>query len=107
MESPSSDLRVTLVQHPLAWEAPADNRRQFEELLAAEQPQTDLVLLPEMFTTGFSMNALANAEAPDGPSAQWMRDMAAKHDCAIAGSVAIADGGAVYNRLCVCVCVCV
>lgn len=97
--SPQGDLRVTLVQHPLAWEDPDDNRRQFEELLGAHRPQTDLVLLPEMFTTGFSMNALANAEEPDGPTSEWMQRMAAEHDCAIAGSVAIGDADGVFNRL--------
>jgi len=99
MDAPANDLRVTLVQHPLAWEAPEDNRRQFEDLLEAEQPETDLVVLPEMFTTGFSMNALANAEPADGPSLRWMRAMAQRHDCAVAGSVAIEERGAVYNRL--------
>ena len=97
--SPQGDLRVSLVQHPLAWEDPADNRRQFEELLDAANPDTDLVLLPEMFTTGFSMNALANAEAPGGATYDWMQAMAERHDCAVAGSVAIADQGGVFNRL--------
>ncbi|MEE4277917.1 MAG: amidohydrolase [Halieaceae bacterium] len=93
------DLRVTLVQHPLAWENPADNRRQFEELLAAAAPQTDLILLPEMFTTGFSMNALANAEPAGGPTQDWMQRLAREHDCAVAGSIAVESGDAVFNRL--------
>lgn len=93
------DLRVTLVQHPLAWENPDDNRRQFERLLAAAAPATDLILLPEMFTTGFSMNALANAEPAQGPTGDWMQSVARDHDCAIAGSVAVAADGVVYNRL--------
>jgi len=59
------NLAVTLIQRELAWENPADNRGQIESLLH-ELPDTgDLVVLPEMFTTGFSMNALANAE-PEG-----------------------------------------
>ena len=93
-----NDLRVTLVQHALAWEDPEDNRRQFESLLDAAAPETDLVLLPEMFTTGFSMNALANAEEPGGAAEQWMRAMARKHDCALGGSVAIRSEGQVFNR---------
>jgi predicted amidohydrolase len=93
------DLRVTLVQHPLAWENPEDNRQQFEGLLADAAPATDLILLPEMFTTGFSMNALANAESADGPTGDWMQALAATHDCAVAGSVAVQVDGAVYNRL--------
>jgi omega-amidase len=93
------DLRVTLVQQELAWESPADNRQQFEELLAAEAPATDLILLPEMFTTGFSMNALANAEAPGGETEHWLQDMARRHDCAVAGSIAVRVADAVFNRL--------
>ena len=93
------DLRVTLVQHELAWENPGDNREQFAARLAQHRPETDLILLPEMFTTGFSMNALANAEAPGGPSEIWMRAIARDYRCAVAGSVAVKDGPGVYNRL--------
>lgn len=92
------DLKVTLVQHALAWEMPEDNRRQFQALLEAAAPNTDLVLLPEMFTTGFSMNALANAEDSGGETEAWMRHLARRHDCAIGGSVAVRDGGEVFNR---------
>ncbi len=93
------DLRVTLVQHELAWENPAQNRDAFEALLAASPPQTDLIVLPEMFTTGFSMNALANAEGPGGDTEQWMQRVAARYDCALTGSIAVKDNGAVFNRL--------
>ena len=93
------DLRVTLVQQQLAWEEPADNRRQFAELLAAAAPRTDLILLPEMFTTGFSMNALANAESPGGETEQWLMEQARRHDCAVAGSIAVRVDERVYNRL--------
>lgn len=92
------DLNVTLVQHTLAWEDPRDNRQQFDALLESAAPDTDLVLLPEMFTTGFSMNALANAEEPGGATEQWMRHMAQRHDCALGGSVAVRAEGEVYNR---------
>jgi predicted amidohydrolase len=93
------NLKVTLVQSELAWERPADNRQQFEELFTRHLPTTDLVLLPEMFTTGFSMNALANAEEPGGESEQWMVAMAARHECAVAGSIAVREGEEVFNRL--------
>ena len=68
------DLKVTLVQCELAWEAPADNRRQFGELLETVPDDSDLIVLPEMFTTGFSMNAVGNAEEPGGPTEQWLRE---------------------------------
>lgn len=93
------DLTVTLLQCQLAWEKPADNRRQFEQLIAEASPDTDLIVLPEMFTTGFSMNALANAEAPGGETENWLRDLATARDCAITGSIAVRENGAVFNRL--------
>jgi predicted amidohydrolase len=94
------DLTVTLVQCELAWEAPADNRRHLELLLERSAAGSDLVVLPEMFTTGFSMNALANAEPPGGDTECWMQRLAQQHDCAITGSIAVrTEGDAVYNRM--------
>jgi predicted amidohydrolase len=52
-----------------------------------------------MFTTGFSMNALANAEDPGGATEQWLAQLARENDCAITGSIAVRDAGHVYNRM--------
>ena len=93
------DLTVTLVQCELAWEAPADNRRHLESLIEAENGKTDLIVLPEMFTTGFSMNAAANAEAPDGDTAHWLQTQAERLDCAITGSIAVRGEDAAFNRM--------
>jgi omega-amidase len=93
------NLSCTLIQCQLAWEAPADNRRQFDGILEGVTPDSDLIVLPEMFTTGFSMNALANAEPPDGATAQWLLSTARQRDCAITGSIAVRVGEAVYNRM--------
>ena len=93
------DLTAALIQHQLAWEDPEDNRRQFGDLVDKLEQPVDLVILPEMFTTGFSMNALANAEAVGGPTEDWMREQAELHNCAITGSVAIKDGDEVFNRM--------
>ncbi len=93
------DLTVTLVQCELAWEAPGDNRRQFGELLETIPGDTDLIVLPEMFTTGFSMNALGNAEEPGGPTEQWLLELARLRDCALTGSIAVREDDAVYNRM--------
>lgn len=60
------NLAVTLIQCELAWEQPEDNRRQIGTIIDDIEGHTDLIVLPEMFTTGFSMNALANAEQPGG-----------------------------------------
>ncbi|WP_439107865.1 amidohydrolase [Congregibacter sp.] len=93
------DLRVTLVQQSLVWEDPTANREHLAAVLDAEQPKTDLILLPEMFTSGFSMNAQGNAEPAGGVTQDWLQALAQHYDCAIAGSVAIEQGGSVYNRL--------
>jgi len=93
------DLAITLIQCELAWEQPADNRRQFESVLGNLDPATDLIVLPEMFTTGFSMNALANAEDPGGATEQWLQELARRFDCALTGSIAVRADGGVYNRM--------
>ena len=63
-----SHLKITLVQAKLAWEDPAANRAYFDQRLASIRGTTDLVVLPEMFTTGFTMNAASLAESMDGVS---------------------------------------
>lgn len=93
------DLNVTLIQCELAWEQPDDNRRQIGGIIDGLQQRTDLIVLPEMFTTGFSMNALGNAEEPGGPTEQWMMGIARQCDCAITGSIAVRAGEGVYNRM--------
>lgn len=93
------DLKVTLVQQALVWEDPIANQEHFAAVLHEAQPVTDLILLPEMFTTGFSMNAEANAEEAGGVSQDWLQSQARIYDCAIAGSVATREDGRVYNRL--------
>ncbi len=93
------DLSVTLIQCELAWEQPGDNRQQIGAIIAGLAEATDLILLPEMFTTGFSMNALANAELPGGDTEQWLQALAMQHDCALAGSIAVKADDGVYNRM--------
>lgn len=93
------DLKISLVQFEPSWEAPTDNRMQLENLLQPLAGATDLVVLPEMFTTGFSMNALANAEPPRGETEQWLQQQAANLDCAITGSIAVGEEDGVFNRM--------
>jgi omega-amidase len=70
------NLRVTLVQSMLHWEDVAANRAMFAEKLAGLKGTTDLIVLPEMFTTGFTMNT-ALAETMEGATVQWMKEQAA------------------------------
>lgn len=93
------DLNITLLQCELAWEDPSANREQIANAIASLKTDTDLIVLPEMFTTGFSMNALANAEQPNGETEHWMQALAAQHHCAISGSIAVQADGGVYNRM--------
>ncbi|PLW69804.1 amidohydrolase [Pseudohalioglobus lutimaris] len=94
------NLSTSLVQFEPSWEKPADNRAQIGTELEKLPSETDLVVLPEMFTTGFSMNALANAEHPGGETEQWLLQQAARLDCAITGSIAVLkDEGVVVNRM--------
>ena len=91
--------RLTLVQQPLAWQDAAANRAHFTAVLAPLAGATDLVVLPEMFTTGFTMQPESQAEPAAGPTRDWMLDQARALDAALAGSVAVDDHGRFYNRL--------
>lgn len=92
-------MRITLLQTALVWEKPDANRRRLAEKLEALAGYTDLVLLPEMFTTGFSMNAAALAEPMDGPTVQWMQEQAGRMGAALCGSFICRENGAFFNRL--------
>lgn len=93
------DLTVSFIQAELAWEDPEANRAAFSERIAALPADADLIVLPEMFTTGFSMTAAPLAEVPGGATQQWMQAIARQRDCALTGSVVVAEGDAVFNRM--------
>ena len=93
------DLKVTLVQANLVWEDRGANLAQFDHHLARLQEKTHLVVLPEMFSTGFSMNVAKLAEGMDGPTVQWLQSKAAQVGLDIIGSVIIEEDGRYFNRL--------
>jgi predicted amidohydrolase len=93
------DLKVTLIQADLAWEAGAANRERLGELIAAVDPPTDLIVLPEMFATGFSMAPRRVAEPMTGESVRWLHQIAASHLATVTGSLMIEEAGRYYNRL--------
>lgn len=93
------DLRLTLLQADLYWQDPAANREMFSKQIAAVADQSDLIVLPEMFTTGFTMDAADNCEEPDGESTQWLQEMADSNGTDVCGSLVIRDGDHYYNRL--------
>ena len=95
-----NNLRLSLVQGDTRWHDPAANREYYGHLIAPLHGQTDLVLLPETFTSGFSNDAIDQAETMDGPTIAWLHEQSRRLDAAICGSVQIRDEGGVYNRLC-------
>ena len=93
------DLELALIQTTLAWHDPAANRRHFEPLLQQARG-ADLVILPEMFSTGFSMESAELAEPEDGPTTLWLREQAQAIDAVICGSLIIqAADGSYRHRL--------
>ncbi len=93
------DLKLALIQRELQWENPGANRDQFSGDFAALDGDTDLVILPEMFTTGFSMATESTAEDDAATTLPWLQQQAQQYDVAICGSLAVRDAGQVYNRL--------
>ena len=93
-----STLNITIVQADPVWHDAAANRDLFAKKITNIDAPTDLIVLPEMFTTGFSMDAPALAETMDGPSVDWMRQRAQDASSAVCGSLIIEDDGDFYNR---------
>ena len=97
--SPVEDLRIALVQGDTRWHDPAGNRAYYQRLVEAQAGGADLVVLPETFTSGFSNEALAEAEGMDGPTVDWMRGLAARRGQVLCGSIQCRTEAGVYNRL--------
>ncbi len=92
-----SDLRITLVQPNVHWENTQANLSHLEEKLS-EQETGDIIVLPEMFSTGFSMNASALAEPMNFTTHKWMKMQASKHDALMVGSFIVKENNKYYNR---------
>jgi len=92
-------LRVAVFQFDLAWENPEANRTKIDEWLQKANRKMDVVFLPEMFTTGFSMNVAELAEPMDGETITWMKAKCAEHQLALCGSLIIKENNQFFNRL--------
>ena len=92
-------LTITVIQPDLHWEDKTANLEHFETLIGGIKEKTQLVILPEMFSTGFSMRPADLAETMDGPTIAWMKQMAAKKKVILTGSLIIEENGHYYNRL--------
>lgn len=91
-------MKIALFQIDLVWENPQANRLHISEKLKHLEKDTDIVILPEMFTTGFSMNSTKLAENIHGNTLTWMQEMAANYDILICGSLMIMENGKYFNR---------
>lgn len=87
-----------MIQSDLVWENPEENRINLSNKITAILEQVDLIVLPEMFNSGFTMNAQTVAETMMGDSIKWMQKLAATKKAAITGSIVIEENGAYYNR---------
>lgn len=92
-------LKITTFQAYLFWENIEKNLENLALRLTALRLKTDLIILPEMFNTGFSMDAPKLAEEMNGPTMQWMQQQAIAYDCVVTGSLIIRENQKYYNRL--------
>lgn len=92
-------LKVAFIQTDLVWEDAKANRKKFKEKFEELPDDIDLIILPEMYTTGFTMNAEAVAETMDGKTIDWMKTHAKRMNAAIVGSLIIKENNQFYNRM--------
>jgi len=93
------NLHISLIQTDLFWEDKFRNLDMLEKKIAAVEAATQIVVLPEMFTTGFTMQPKLFAETMEGPTVEWMVEQAAQHKIILTGSIIIEEDNKFYNRL--------
>jgi predicted amidohydrolase len=92
-------MKIALIQTQLSWENPSQNRIILTNKIESISESIDLIILPEMFTSGFTMNPDRVAEAMDGVTMLWLQALTKANNCAITGSLVIKEDGNFYNRL--------
>ncbi len=90
-------MKISLLQTDICWESPQDNLHRAEELISG-LPATDLIVLPEMFTTGFCVDPTETAEVANGNTLAWMSSVAVAKGAAVGGSISVKADGRYYNR---------
>lgn len=98
MSNTAESLIITMIQSNLIWEDKTANLSNFEKKIKGHNSKMEVVILPEMFSTGFSMKPSLHAESMDGESVQWMKRVAAENRIIIAGSLIIKEGNDYFNR---------
>jgi len=94
-----NDLKISFIQSELIWENPEKNLSAFANKIQSINDKTDIIVLPEMFNTAFSINPEKCAERMDGFSFNWLKDKAKEMQVVITGSILINEGGKYYNRM--------
>lgn len=94
-----SDITISLIQTDLHWESKEANLRMLEKKIASLRGETEVVFLPEMFTTGFSMNPSGLAEKMDGETVEWMKKQSRESRLILCGSIIMEEDGKYFNRL--------
>jgi omega-amidase len=92
-------MNISIIQTDLFWESPSKNREMFDQKISTIENDIELILLPEMFSTGFSMSPETLAEKWQGPTVKWMQRVATSKKVALAGSIIVEDSGNYFNRL--------
>ncbi|MEO6452424.1 MAG: nitrilase family protein [Ginsengibacter sp.] len=92
-------LSITIIQPNLAWENKTENLYRISQKIESIKDKTEVVILPEMFSTGFSMNTELLAEKMDGETIEWMRKIASSKKIILTGSLIIEEAGKYFNRL--------
>ena len=95
----NTQLKIALIQSNTVWENPQENSKRYSQKINEIQGDYNLLILPETFTTGFSMKPEKLAETMNGETVQWMQEIALEKQSAITGSVIIEEDGKFYNRL--------
>jgi predicted amidohydrolase len=93
------NLKITLIQTEMHWENIEANLAMFEEKIWQISHDTDVIILPEMFQTGFTMNAAELAEPENFRTFRWMKQMASARSCVITGSFIVKSNESYFNRL--------
>ena len=94
-----STLTITTIQTNLAWENKVANLQLLEKKINELEEKTEIVILPEMFSTGFSMQPQLFAETMEGETVQWMKEVSAKNKIILTGSIIIEEDSQYFNRL--------
>lgn len=95
----NSTLNIAIIQSNLVWENPVQNRINFSAKIKKLTKDIDLIVLPEMFTSGFTMSPESVAETMEGQTIQWLKSVANDNQAAIVGSLVIQEADSYYNRL--------